>query len=113
MEGSKIPVALAHGEGQVKFTDDSSKRVVSEIAGVTLRYVDNNGSVTENYPHNPNGSVAGMTGLCSDDGRFNIMMPHPERVFRSVQNSYRPDSWPAEGPWLRMFRNARHWVSQA
>ena len=113
MEGSKIPVALAHGEGQVKFTDDSSKRVVSEIAGVTLRYVDNNGSVTENYPHNPNGSVAGMTGLCSDDGRFNIMMPHPERVFRSVQNSYRPDNWPAVGPWLRMFRNARHWVSQA
>jgi len=114
MEGSRIPVALAHGEGRVKFTDDdSSTGPASEIAGVTLRYTDNSGNVTENYPYNPNGSVAGMTGLCSDDGRFNIMMPHPERVFRSVQNSYRPDSWPAEGPWLRMFRNARHWVSQA
>ena len=78
-----------------------------------MRYVDNNGNATERYPYNPNGSVAGITGLCSDDGRFNIMMPHPERVFRSVQNSYRPDNWPAEGPWLRMFRNARYWVSQA
>ena len=114
MECSRIPVAVAHGEGQVKFTaDESGAELVSELATVTLRYVDNNHNVTELYPHNPNGSVEGITGLCSDDGRFNIMMPHPERVFRSVQNSYRPDSWPAEGPWLRMFRNARHWVSQA
>ena len=114
MEGSRIPVAVAHGEGQVKFTaNESGAELVSELATVTLRYVDNNHNVTELYPHNPNGSVEGITGLCSDDGRFNIMMPHPERVFRSVQNSYRPDSWPAEGPWLRMFRNARHWVSQA
>ena len=115
MEGSRLPVALAHGEGQVSFTGHDSKeasRVAADVAGVTMRYVDNNGNATERYPYNPNGSVAGITGLCSDDGRFNIMMPHPERVFRSVQNSYRPDNWPAEGPWLRMFRNARYWVSQ-
>ena len=111
MEGSAIPVAVAHGEGQVQFAEGNSATAVEPA--VTLRYVDNNGSATEQYPCNPNGSAAGITGLCNDDGRFNIMMPHPERVFRSVQNSYRPDSWPAEGPWLRMFRNARHWVSQA
>ncbi len=116
MEGSRIPVALAHGEGQVKYNlsdETEADRVSTAAAGVTLRYVDNNGNVTEHYPYNPNGSVTGITGLCSDDGRFNIMMPHPERVFRSVQNSYQPDNWPADGPWLRMFRNARYWVSQA
>jgi len=107
MEGSRIPVAVAHGEGQVLFNNGAAGDAL-----VSLRYVDNKGAVTEQYPLNPNGSVKGITGLCSDDGRFNIMMPHPERVFRSVQNSYRPADWPAEGPWLRMFRNARYWVSQ-
>lgn len=108
MEGSRIPVAVAHGEGQVQFNHNST----AEAAQISLRYVDNNGLATEKYPLNPNGSVDGITGLCSDDGRFNIMMPHPERVFRSVQNSYRPADWAEEGPWLRMFRNARYWVSQ-
>ena len=105
MEGSTIPVVVSHGEGLVENTDASASRI-------TLRYVDNFGQVTESYPDNPNGSAHGVTGLCNDDGRFNIMMPHPERVYRSVQNSFRPDSWPEEGPWLRLFRNARYWVSQ-
>ena len=106
MEDSRIPVAVAHGEGQAQFTDDVRP-------DVTMRYVDNYGAVTERYPLNPNGSAQGATGLCSKDGRFNIMMPHPERVYRSVQNSFRPANWPDDGPWLRMFRNARNWVSQA
>ncbi len=104
MEGSRIPVAVAHGEGRVT--------VAEAGAPVSLRYVDNHGAVTERYPLNPNGSIDGVTGLCNEDGRFNIMMPHPERVYRSVQNSYAPEDWPADGPWLRMFRNARHWVSR-
>ena len=105
MEGSRIPVAVAHGEGKVTGLIKTSQ--------VSLRYVDNHGDATERYPLNPNGSAAGVTGLCNDDGRFNIMMPHPERVFRAVQNSCPGRDWPENGPWLRMFRNARHWVSQA
>ena len=108
MTGSTIPVAVAHGEGRVNFAQNNPGK-----AAVSLSYVDNLGKTTERYPLNPNGSIRGITGLCSDDGRFNIMMPHPERVFRSVQNSYRAPQWPEEGPWLRMFRNARQWVSQA
>ncbi len=104
MEGSRIPVAVAHGEGKVSN--------ILKTSQVSLRYVDNLGKVTERYPLNPNGSAEGVTGLCNEDGRFNIMMPHPERVFRSVQNSYRSADWPEDGPWLRMFRNARLWVSQ-
>ena len=109
MEGSRIPVAVAHGEGRVDYgaTENSAH------GHVTLRYVDNHGDITEHYPLNPNGSANGITGLCSDDGRFNIMMPHPERVYRSVQNSYQPVGWSEDGPWLKMFRNACQWVSQA
>ena len=102
MAGSRIPVAVAHGEGQVTEPVDP--------AMVTLRYVDNQGAVTEHYPQNPNGSVHGVTGLCSDNGRFNIMMPHPERVFRTAQHSWHPREWDDAGPWLTMFRNARNWV---
>ncbi len=105
MAGSRIPVVVAHGEGRVDSTTDSAQ--------VTLRYVDNAGAVTEHYPQNPNGSVSGVTGLCSDDGRFNIMMPHPERVFRTVQYSWHPGGWGEDGPWMKMFRNARHWVENA
>ncbi len=108
MEGSRIPVAIAHGEGRADYGD-----IAATESQVTMRFVDNSGAVTEHYPLNPNGSVDGITGLCSDDGRFNIMMPHPERVYRSVQNSYRPTSWGEDAPWLRMFRNARYWVSQS
>jgi len=103
MEGSRIPVVVSHGEGCVD----------SEVtSAVSLRYTDNDGRVTERYPLNPNGSVAGVAGLCSDDGRFNIMMPHPERVFRTVQHSWAPPDWGAQGPWSTMFYNARKWVEQ-
>jgi len=106
MAGSRMPIAVAHGEGYAEF---SSADAV-EKALVTLRYVDNQGGATETYPANPNGSPCGITGLTTPDGRFSIMMPHPERVFRAVQHSWHPDGWGEEGPWLRMFRNARKWV---
>ena len=75
------------------------------------RFVDNFGKVTASYPANPNGSPRGITGLTSRDGRVTIMMPHPERVFRAVQNSWRPEEWNEDGAWMRMFRNARVWVN--
>ena len=106
MAGSRLPVVVAHGEGYAEFRDDKQR----EAALVALRFVDNRGAATETYPLNPNGSPAGITGLTTADGRFSILMPHPERVFRSVQNSWRPEGWPEDGPWLRMFRNARRWV---
>ncbi|MEY3037623.1 MAG: phosphoribosylformylglycinamidine synthase, partial [Pseudomonadota bacterium] len=77
---------------------------------VALRFVDNRGQLTESYPANPNGSPAGITGVTNADGRVTIMMPHPERVFRAVQNSWAPDEWAEDGAWMRMFRNARKWV---
>ncbi len=109
MQGSRIPIAVAHGEGRAVFTDNTADAVLN--AGlVSLRYVDNHGHATEHYPENPNGSPLGITGLTTADGRFTIMMPHPERVFRTVQFSTHPDDWGEDGPWLRMFRNARVWV---
>jgi len=107
MAGSRLPIAVAHGEGRAAFErPELAQRALDESA-VALRYVDNYGTATEQYPFNPNGSPSGITGLTTEDGRFTIMMPHPERVFRSVQNSWHPDSWGEDGPWLRMFRNAR------
>ncbi|HIF18206.1 MAG TPA: phosphoribosylformylglycinamidine synthase [Cycloclasticus sp.] len=104
MEGSQIPVAVAHGEGQTEFKND-------EISGhIALRYIGHDGEVTEQFPFNPNGSAQGVTGLTTDDGRFTIMMPHPERCFKTVQNSWSPGYWGEDGAWLRMFRNARKWV---
>ena len=108
MQGSRMPVSIAHGEGRALFTEDPA-----EVLGrglVALNYVDNEGSLTEEFPANPNGSPFGITGLTSSDGRFTIMMPHPERCFRSVQNSWHPGDWGEDGPWLRMFANARVWV---
>jgi phosphoribosylformylglycinamidine synthase len=84
---------------------------VLQIAKVALRYVDNYGNVAEKYPANPNGSVGGICGLSSDDGRVTIMMPHPERVARTVQNSWHPENWGDDGPWMRIFRNARVAIS--
>ncbi len=110
MAGSRMPIAVAHGEGQVKFASDNLSQQVQDNNLVSMKYVDYLGQATERYPHNPNGSVDGITGLTSDDGRFNIMMPHPERLFRTVQHSWHPDEWGEDGPWLRLFRNARRWV---
>lgn len=110
MAGSRMPIVVAHGEGHAAFTDDSD---LSKIAAqITMRFVDNMGDTTTVYPYNPNGSAQGITGLTSNDGRFNILMPHPERVFRVVQHSWYPQTAATgeDAPWIRMFRNARKWV---
>lgn len=104
MAGSRIPVAVAHGEGRALYAEGAGH------GAVAVRYVDNRGRVTQRYPLNPNGSPAGIAGLTSTDGRATILMPHPERVFRTVSNSWTPSEWGHDGPWLRMFRNARVWV---
>ena len=106
MAGSRMPIVVAHGEGYAEFGSEQQMKA----AQVALRYVDNRGQATETYPHNPNGSPLGITGLTTPDGRFTIMMPHPERVFRAVQHSWHPAGWNEDGPWMRMFRNARKWV---
>jgi phosphoribosylformylglycinamidine synthase len=108
MAGSRMPIAVAHGEGYAEFASPAARR--SAEALVALRFVDNRGAVTESYPSNPNGSPEGITGLTTPDGRFTILMPHPERVFRTAQNSWHPREWGEDGPWMRMFRNARKWV---
>jgi phosphoribosylformylglycinamidine synthase len=109
MAGSRMPIAVAHGEGFAEFRDGAQLSAARKL--VALRFVDNHGKVTERYPLNPNGSPEGITGLTTPDGRFTIVMPHPERVFRSIQNSWHPASWKEAGPWMRMFRNARRWVN--
>ena len=106
MTGSSLPVVIAHGEGRVEFANTTDK----DQALVALNYIDNYGEATTDFPANPNGSVDGITGLTTTDGRFTIMMPHPERCFRTLQNSWQPADWNQDGAWLRMFRNARNWV---
>ncbi len=108
MAGSRMPIVVAHGEGYADF--GGTKRLHAAQPLVTLRYVDHYGKPTTTYPLNPNGSPQGITGLTTPDGRFSIMMPHPERVFRAVQNSWYPSEWKENGAWLRMFQNARKWV---
>jgi phosphoribosylformylglycinamidine synthase len=105
MAGSRLPVAVAHGEGRVSFPNVCSP---SKSHGAA-RFVDNRGKPTEHYPLNPNGSPGGLTAFTAADGRVLIMMPHPERVFRSVQMSWHPEKWGEDSPWMRMFRNARVW----
>ncbi len=106
MAGSMMPVAVAHGEGRAEYRSAEQRQQAQSI----MRYVDHNAQATETYPLNPNGSPEGLTGFCSDDGRTTIMMPHPERVFRTVQQSWHPDDWQEDAPWMRLFRNARVWV---
>jgi phosphoribosylformylglycinamidine synthase len=110
MAGSVLPIAVAHGEGRAEFADATALADCAGSGLVSLRFVDNAGRATELYPANPNGSPQGITGLTSRDGRATILMPHPERVFRTVQNSWHPADWGEDGGWLRMFRNARVWV---
>ncbi|MGN7832231.1 phosphoribosylformylglycinamidine synthase [Pseudoxanthomonas sp. 22568] len=106
MAGSRIPVAVAHGEGRAEFDSAVDQAAVR----VALRYIDGEGNAATQYPLNPNGSPDGITGLTSDDGRSTILMPHPERTPRSVNLSWAPSDWHEDSPWLRMFRNARVWV---
>jgi phosphoribosylformylglycinamidine synthase len=108
MAGSRLPIAVAHGEGRAEFRD--SAHLQNAGPQVVMRYVENTGETAVRYPANPNGSPQGITGLTNDDGRVTIMMPHPERVVRSVQNSWYPQEWGEDAPWLRLFRNARVWV---
>ncbi|WP_087024369.1 phosphoribosylformylglycinamidine synthase [Thaumasiovibrio subtropicus] len=107
MAGSRMPIAVSHGEGRVEVRDDAHLAGIEQSGTVALRYINNYGDVTQDYPANPNGSPNGITGLTTTDGRVTIMMPHPERVFRAVANSWRPDEWSEDSPWMRMFRNAR------
>ncbi|MBA1272108.1 phosphoribosylformylglycinamidine synthase [Stutzerimonas azotifigens] len=110
MAGSRLPIAIAHGEGHAEFESEEALLEADLSGCIAMRLVDNHGKVTERYPANPSGSPRGITGLSSRDGRVTIMMPHPERVFRAVTNSWRPDDWQEDGGWMRMFRNARVWV---
>ena len=105
-----LPIAVAHGEGLAEFRNTGDVEQIILDKQVALTFVDNRGNLTQTYPYNPNGSPHGITGLTTPDGRFTIMMPHPERVFRAVANSWRPDEWGEDGGWMRMFRNARVWV---
>lgn len=107
MQGSRMPIAVSHGEGRAEFSSANGADTLNNSGLVALRFVDNYGRVTEQYPANPNGSATGMTGICSADGRVTIMMPHPERVFRTVANSWHPEHWGEDSPWMRLFRNAR------
>jgi phosphoribosylformylglycinamidine synthase len=110
MEGSVIPIAVAHGEGYTEFPDAHAAQVFSDSGLVAGRFVDNHHAITEHYPLNPNGSPLGMTALTTTTGRVTIMMPHPERVFRSACMSWSPKDWPEDSPWMQMFYNARAWV---
>ncbi|HBD13288.1 MAG TPA: phosphoribosylformylglycinamidine synthase [Porticoccaceae bacterium] len=110
MVDSCLPIAVAHGEGRAEFADAAHLTQLEQAGLVALRYADTHLKVTEAYPANPNGSPAGIAGLTTPDGRVTIMMPHPERVFRAVTNSWRPDDWQEDGGWLRLFRNARVFI---
>ena len=105
MAGSRLPIATSHGEGRANFANDAARYASSYT--IALRYVDNYGDVAERYPSNPNGSADGICGLSNEEGRVTIMMPHPERVALTQQNSWHPEQWGEVGPWMRMFRNAR------
>ncbi|EDQ01582.1 phosphoribosylformylglycinamidine synthase [Shewanella benthica] len=107
MQGSRMPIAVSHGEGRVEFASPEAMALAEASGTIALRYVNGQGEIATKYPQNPNGSPNALSGICSTDGRVTIMMPHPERVFRTVANSWHPDSWGEDSPWMRMFRNAR------
>ena len=115
MSGSHLPIAVAHGEGFANFKHQGNARKIEQDQLAAMRFIDHHGQATERYPFNPNGSPQGLTSVTTADGRFTVMMPHPERVFRNVQMSWYPQEWnqtqDGASPWLRMFRNARVWVN--
>ncbi|WP_099611990.1 phosphoribosylformylglycinamidine synthase [Vibrio fujianensis] len=110
MAGSRMPIAVSHGEGRVEVRDDAHLVAIEQSGTIAIRFVDNFGQPTQQYPNNPNGSPNAITGLTTQDGRVTIMMPHPERVFRTVANSWHPDNWGENGAWMRMFQNARKYL---
>ncbi|MBK1619763.1 phosphoribosylformylglycinamidine synthase [Lamprobacter modestohalophilus] len=108
MQGARLPIVVSHGEGRAEFRDTAQQQTAGPMTA--LRYIEADGTAAIRYPANPNGSPEGITGLCNSDGRVTIMMPHPERIFRTVQQSWHPDDWGEDSPWMRLFRNARVWV---
>ncbi len=109
MAGSFLPIAVSHGEGRAELSDEAADELY-RAGQVALKFVDNEHEEANRYPANPNGSPRGITGVTSRDGRFTVLMPHPERVCRTVQHSWHPPEWGEDGPWMRLFRNARAWV---
>ncbi len=110
MAGSRMPIAVAHGEGRAEFTSAGALDALVREKLLSLRFIENDGRPAQRYPANPNGSPAGLTGITTPDGRVTLLMPHPERVFRTAQNSWHPDEWGEDSPWMRIWRNARVWV---
>lgn len=110
MEGSYLPIVVAHGEGRAQFADEAQRDALESAGQVAMRFIDHNLQTAAAYPANPNGSPAGITGLCNADGRVTIMMPHPERVYRAAQLSWCPPDWQTDSGWMRLFRNARVWL---
>jgi len=111
MNGARMPIAVAHGEGRALFASTENHAYAAQEQLVAMRYIDHHGHIATTYPANPNGSPEGITALTTVDGRFTIMMPHPERLFLSTRYSWLPPHWKdEEGPWMRMFHNARAWV---
>jgi phosphoribosylformylglycinamidine synthase len=110
MSGSVLPIAVSHGEGRAEFADTVQAAVCENSGTIGLRYVEARGVIASRYPANPNGSPNGLAALCSQDGRVTVMMPHPERVFRNVQMSWRPAGVGEYSGWMRLFRNARAWL---
>ncbi len=105
-----LPIVVSHGEGRAEFIDADHQRRCLASGTVAMTYVDNYGKTASSYPSNPNGSPDGIAGLTSLDGRVTIAMPHPERVFRTVQHSWHPPGWGEDSPWMRLWRNARTWL---
>ena len=106
-----MPVVVAHGEGRVETRDTSSTELLERKLACACVMSMPRAKASEIYPLNPNGSTLGLNGFSNEDGRFTIMMPHPERIFRSVQNSWRVPEWGEYSPWMRLFRNARRWIN--
>jgi phosphoribosylformylglycinamidine synthase len=110
MAGSRLLIATSHGEGRAEFAAPGDLAHCEDGGQLAIRYVDNRGQPAERYPANPNGSPGGLAGLCSADGRVTAFMPHPERLLRTLNHSFAPRDWGEDGPWLRLFRNARAFV---
>jgi phosphoribosylformylglycinamidine synthase len=113
MAGSVIPVITAHGEGRASFERSEDLNKLSQMEQITLQYVTNEHKETSSFPFNPNGSSKGVTGFSNDDGRFNIMMPHPERAFRKDQHTWSKDKSGEYGPWFKMFTNALYFLNNS
>ena len=110
MAGDRLPVVVAHGEGRTVFESVADRKCLASTGQLAMRYVDNWGTATQRYPANPNGSDGGITGVVSQDGRVTLLMPHPERIFRTLNCSWLPPDWGNYSPWFKLFENARTWI---